>query len=250
MRKSNKLEPNTDKVEYPITPRERIALDKLSKRQEADLAPRMRVRKEDGKGTTISPDHPDQDVGAGLLMQALGTADNDFIDGLLHQLADASSKGRRVDESRLNFMLAVIKGTNPKDQLEAMLAAQMAAIHVATMRFARQLTGAENLEQQDSAESALNKLSRTFTTQMEALKRYRSGGEQKVTVQHVSVNEGGQAIVGNVTQSKSEAALSRPANLPPALTDARRSAMPIIGERERAVMPQARGEKNDRRSSP
>jgi hypothetical protein len=29
---------------------------------------------------------------------------------------------------------------------------------------------------------------------MEALKRYRTGGEQKVTVQHVSVNDGGQAI--------------------------------------------------------
>ena len=40
---------------------------------------------------------------------------------------------------------------------------------------------------------------------MEALKRYRTGGEQKVTVQHVSVGEGGQAIVGNVTQAAREA---------------------------------------------
>ena len=44
----------------------------------------------------------------------------------------------------------------------------------------------------------LNKLTRTFATQVEALKRYRSKGEQKVTVEHVTVNEGGQAIVGNV----------------------------------------------------
>jgi hypothetical protein len=36
---------------------------------------------------------------------------------------------------------------------------------------------------------------------MEALKRYRSGGEQKMTVQHVHVAEGGQAIVGNVSAS-------------------------------------------------
>ena len=43
-----------------------------------------------------------------------------------------------------------------------------------------------------------NKLARTFATQVEALKRYRSGGEQKMTVQHVHVAEGGQAIVGNV----------------------------------------------------
>jgi hypothetical protein len=33
---------------------------------------------------------------------------------------------------------------------------------------------------------------------MEALKRYRTGGQQKVIVEHVTVNEGGQAIVGHV----------------------------------------------------
>jgi len=48
--------------------------------------------------------------------------------------------------------------------------------------------------------SAFNKLTRTFAMQMEALKHYRSGAGQKVTLQHVSVAEGGQAIVGNVTQ--------------------------------------------------
>jgi len=45
-----------------------------------------------------------------------------------------------------------------------------------------------------------NKLARTFTTQMEALKKYRTGGERKMTVEHVTVNEGGQAIVGNVSR--------------------------------------------------
>ncbi len=34
--------------------------------------------------------------------------------------------------------------------------------------------------------------------EMDTLKRYRTGGQQKVTVEHVTVNEGGQAIVGNV----------------------------------------------------
>jgi hypothetical protein len=41
-------------------------------------------------------------------------------------------------------------------------------------------------------------LSRTFAGEVEALKRYRTGGLQKVTVEHVTVNQGGQAIVGNV----------------------------------------------------
>jgi hypothetical protein len=42
------------------------------------------------------------------------------------------------------------------------------------------------------------KLLRTYTTQVEALARLRRGGEQRVIVQHVNVNEGGQAIVGAV----------------------------------------------------
>jgi hypothetical protein len=89
----------------------------------------------------------------------------------------------------------------PKDQVEAMLAAQMAAVHMASMTLARRLAEVENIPQQDSAERAFNKLTRTYAAQTEALKRYRTGGEQKVTVQHVSVSEGGQAIVANVTQT-------------------------------------------------
>ena len=48
-----------------------------------------------------------------------------------------------------------------------------------------------------AAERAVNQLARTFATR-KALKRYRTGGTQKVTVEHVTVNAGGQAIVGNV----------------------------------------------------
>jgi hypothetical protein len=98
-------------------------------------------------------------------------------------------------------MLAVVKGIEPKDQIEAMLGAQMAAVHMATMTFARRLGHVENIPQQDSAERAFNKLARTFATQVDALKRHRTGGGQTVRVEHVTVNEGGQAIVGNVTQA-------------------------------------------------
>jgi hypothetical protein len=87
----------------------------------------------------------------------------------------------------------------PRDERKAMLATQMGAIHAATMMLARRLNHVETIAQQDAAERALNKLARTFTTQMDALKRYRTGGQQKVTVEHVTVNSGGQAIVGAVT---------------------------------------------------
>jgi hypothetical protein len=176
-------------------------------------------------------------------MEAIGTVSVDFVKGLLGQLANAGSQGCQVDEDGLNFMLSVVKGIKPKDQLEAMLAAQMAAIHTATMTFARRLARVEIIAQQDSAERALNKLARTYAMQMEALKRYRSGGEQKVTVHHVSVNEGGQAIVGNVNQA-SGTTLEKPGTTTPALTDARQQAMPII-ETTRAQVVPLRTKKND-----
>jgi hypothetical protein len=148
------------------------------------------------KTTTSCSQGPD---GQSLLMEALGTAEVDFLDGLLEQLANVGTKGRVVDERGLNFMLSVVKGVAPKDRVEAMLAAQMAAVHNATMTFARRLNHVDNLSQQDSAERAFNKLARTFAAQVEALKRYRSAGGQTVRVEHVTVNEGGQAIVGNVS---------------------------------------------------
>jgi hypothetical protein len=49
-------------------------------------------------------------------------------------------------------------------------------------------------------ERALNRLARTYAAQVEALKRYRSKGEQRVIVERVTVNEGGRAIVGNVAR--------------------------------------------------
>ncbi len=118
-------------------------------------------------------------------------------------------QGKSVDESGLNFMLAVVKGVEPRDQVEAMLAAQMAAVHMATMTLARRLAHVENIQQQDSAERAFNKLARTFAAQVEALRRHRTGGEQKVTVEHVTVNEGGQAIVGNVSHGGRGASKNR-----------------------------------------
>jgi hypothetical protein len=122
----------------------------------------------------------------------------DFLDGLLKQLANAGTQGQDVDECSLNFLLSVVKGVQPKDEVESMLAAQMATGHMATMTFASRLAHVDNIPQQDSAERAFNKLARTFAAQVEALKRYRTGGEQKVTVKHVIVNKGGQAIVGSV----------------------------------------------------
>jgi hypothetical protein len=63
----------------------------------------MKVVEEEG-GTTIQVDHPDVGVGKLLLMEALGTIDFGFFNGLLDQLTAAGTRGQKVDVRGLNFI--------------------------------------------------------------------------------------------------------------------------------------------------
>jgi hypothetical protein len=228
---------DTDAKPYVPTPAEVETL-KAYRAARAKRGPRLKVL-----GSDISIDHSDPALGSILLLKAIGSMDGDFLGGLTKQLVNAGSQGPKVDEHGINFMLAVIKGVEPRDQIEAMLAAQMAAVHMATMTFARRLAHVDNIPQQDSASNAFNKLARTFTAQVEALKRYRSGGEQKMTVQHVHVAEGGQAIVGNVNApTEGVGARKKSEDQPHALAYAPGVEMPRQVEAEREAVPLASGE--------
>jgi hypothetical protein len=186
---------------YTPTEVERQAAQRVLDRRAAKAPPpRFKVETPAANIVNISADHPEPKICHTLLADTLGTGDYEFAGGLLTQLTDASRSGKIVTEQELNFMLSVVAGINPRDETEALLAAQMAAIHNATMMAARRLNHVDTIAQQDSASTMLNKLARTFASQVEALKKYRSGGEQTIKVQHVTVNDGGQAIVGNVSQ--------------------------------------------------
>ena len=226
------------KPEWERTPKEVDALEKI--RAERFGVPRLKVSKSES-GLSFTSEHIDDVAGNALIMQAIGTTDVDFFAGFVGQLATAG--GGEPNEQHLNFMLSVVKGIKPRNQEEAMLAAQMAATHAAIMRFSRYLAEAESVEQRDSAERTLNKLMRTFVTQVEALKRYRMGGEQTVTVQQVNVSEGGQAIVGNVTQGQQDAVSNHIPPQPLAISHDPTLPMPIIGNNECVPVPATRNAK-------
>ena len=137
------------------------------------------------------------------MANALGVADRDAMHGILRQLVKASVSGENPDEVNLSFMISMVKSIKPRDSVEAMLVAQMVSVHVMAMRCAHHLAHADDLAQHDGAARALGRLARTFPAQIEALNRYRSQGEPAVTVQNVKVEDGGNAIVGNVTQHAS-----------------------------------------------
>jgi hypothetical protein len=185
---------------------EQLAIERVKERRaRATPVPRFNVEMT-GTRVRISADYPRGDTSRILLADAFGTADDVLALGLLSQLAGVSQSGRTKQE--LNFMLSVVRGINPKDETEALLAVQMAAIHNATMVAARRINRVETIPQQDSASTMLNKLARTFATQVEALKRYRSAGEQTIKVQHVTIHDGAQAIVGNVSQGGGDGGLA------------------------------------------
>ncbi|MDF0492110.1 hypothetical protein [Bradyrhizobium yuanmingense] len=144
--------------------------------------------------------HPDPHTGEQLLVEALGAADRDAMHGILRQLVKASVVGQKPDEANLAFMISTIRSIAPKDSIEALLVSQMVSVHMAAMRCACRLACTDDLAQQEGIARALTRLSRTFAAQVEALNRHRNSDERAITVQNLSVQDGGRAIVGNVTQ--------------------------------------------------
>lgn len=105
---------------------------------------------------------------------------------------------RGGSNTTLNAALAMVEAVAPTDELEASLAVQMAGCHALAMEM---LGRAKTTERSDHIELYGNmavKLQRTFTAQIEALARMRGKGQQTVRVEHVTVQPGAQAIVGDV----------------------------------------------------
>jgi hypothetical protein len=138
------------------------------------------------------------------LNKALGTISSDFVNASLLQVqAAARSPFGTISETHINAALAMIEAAAPKDEIEAALAVQMACTHTAAMAILAKLDSGFGTERRIAAfGSAAARLMRTFATQVEVLRRLRNGGQQFVRVEHVHVNDGGQAVIGNVKRSE------------------------------------------------
>jgi hypothetical protein len=127
---------------------------------------------------------------------------NAFINSSLVQLqAAARLPFGGISETAVNAALAMIEAAAPKDEIEGALAVQMACTHTAAMAVLAGLGGGHGSELRVAAlGSAAARLLRAYATQVEVLRRLRHGGQQYVRVEHVYVNDGGQAVIGNVKQ--------------------------------------------------
>jgi hypothetical protein len=141
-----------------------------------------------------------------FMAEISGSVSEKFTSVLINQVlrtlwlreADKESKNDQIAAT-----IAAMQAIRPRDPLEGMLTAQMIATHNAVMQCLHQAVAlkAYPQRQQENLNMA-NKLTRSYTMQMEALNRHRGKGQQKVTVEHVHVHSGGQAIVGAINSTK------------------------------------------------
>ncbi len=188
-----------------------------------------------------------------------GSQSDDWNSVLVHQTFRTLFVFENSDEDtkkeQQTAALSGLIGIKPQDELEGMIAAQLIACHSASMEcYRRAMIREQTFDGRRENLNQANKLSRTYATLLEALNRHRGKGQQKVTVEHVHVHEGGQAIVGNV-ETKGGGVPNEVKEQPHGLAyapgatalspDAQRDPVPIARDAERPL-PHARRDLNGR----
>jgi hypothetical protein len=138
----------------------------------------------------------------GRLKRIGGSMSDDWNNIIANQTCERSGFLKAPTETKKQQRYAAVSALvsiAPRDEFEGMITAQLIASHNAAMEcYRRAMLPEQPFEGWREQLSQANKLSRTYATLLEALNRHRGKGQQKVTVEHVHVHEGGQAIVGNV----------------------------------------------------
>jgi hypothetical protein len=152
---------------------------------------RFTVDRRPGKPVRLTQTDVHPDIAGFRMMNTLGTTSVDLADRLISQILNATHlqpSGEPISENTLNAALGAVAGIAPQDEAEALLAAQMVGVHWTAMELLRQVGATDSRFHFNDAGNMAVKLLRTYTAQLEALKRYRSAGEQRVVVQHQHVN--------------------------------------------------------------
>lgn len=210
----------------------------------------MTVKKpaKETKPSTVVANDPDDLKGA---LKHIGGSRSDHWNNILaNQTINAlwlKHSDAQAQEKQFGATVAALVGIGPKDELEGMMAAQLIAAHNAAMEcYRRAMIGEQTFEGRRENLAQANKLSRTFATLLEALNRHRGKGQQKVTVEHVHVHSGGQAVVGVLAppgggdraKSEDQPHAKKIAHAPqPAMrrADEGREPLPVAGDAERSL---------------
>ena len=157
---------------------------------------------------SLVPKGPETPVAvADPLAEATGASDPEVAARLAQQVISVLSLANLDKEEktrRIGSALSLLKQIEPQNELEGLLASQMIGVHETAMECLEQSRVPEQTPAgRDTNLKHAVKFMGLFTKQLEALERLRGKGQQKMTVERVNVEYGGQAIVGHVHGSPS-----------------------------------------------
>lgn len=193
--------PHADEVRAIEEARERVKARTPRLQMKASTEQAKRIRGNSAiESRTLGPDHMDIEGFTQRFVDAFGSTSQAFAEIEIKRLMRGLGQHCTTPptEREVNAALAVIDGIRPENEVEALLAVQMAMSHVLTMQAMSRAHWAEEVEKQQIVSNLAIKFGRLFTLQMEALAKLRRKGEQIVRVEHVHVHPGGQAVVGPV----------------------------------------------------
>ncbi|OHB59794.1 MAG: hypothetical protein A2173_00845 [Planctomycetes bacterium RBG_13_44_8b] len=170
---------------------------------------RFKSEKSKAGNIAVSFVNPDDPLMFVKMSEALGTSDSELQQHLINQVVQTFNGVVSKEETNfdiattsINQALSILDGIQPKDEIEGMLAVQMIGVHNIAMRtMGLAMIQGQGFEAKQANVEQATKMLRTFISQMETLKRYRTSSQIKMVVGSFSVSDGGQAIVGTVNQS-------------------------------------------------
>jgi hypothetical protein len=138
------------------------------------------------------PLHNDERLHDLQLAEAFGTRSRSVIYTFMSQLEalcsekwwDEEAHQWRLNEHTFNTVLTLVSAIKPRNEMEAALAAQMAAVHLLTMKVTAR---AIKYDADTRTAATAGKLARTFAMQMETLQGLR--GKRRTTRQSIKVTK-------------------------------------------------------------
>lgn len=106
------------------------------------------------------------------------------------------------NQEAVNFLLSHVFAHEPENILEAQLIVQMMTCH---SLYTKMMKNVQKETWPENAEKWLNsaiKLTRSFRAGLETLGKVRRNGEQRITIEKISVQKDGNAIIGNVSNGR------------------------------------------------
>lgn len=135
---------------------------------------------------------------AQLVQKLSGSPHEKLCDAILNFTTNAFPKNMSK-ELALEVTYQTLDSIGPNDPIEAMLASQITSLNAQGMRYLARAEEEGNwLFHTEAAIKMAVKLLRLKNETIETLIRYRKKGEQKVTVQHIKVQDEAKAIIGDV----------------------------------------------------